>query len=61
MLTENRYYFPYFYAADRWTQREENETGTGSGTGNGRAHTSQTHEGVKNMFIYRRANPALET
>jgi hypothetical protein len=26
MLTENRYDFPYFSAADRWTQREENET-----------------------------------
>jgi hypothetical protein len=26
MLTKNRYDFPYFYSADRWTQREENET-----------------------------------
>jgi hypothetical protein len=26
MPTKNRYDFPYFYSADRWTQREENET-----------------------------------
>jgi hypothetical protein len=59
-LTEDCYDFTHFCPADRWTQRQENETVE---VVQGRERKSiqyYTHEGVKNMFIYRRAKPALD-